>query len=401
MTHWSFYDCLVIFNVWQSWQLHWRRGDEEGKSQLMRIGAIMLGLLVLTACKEEEEASDPPIRGLKTHLVAEASDSTVRRFPAVLEPTSLNTLSFEVAGKLEAVSLEVGQRVEAGQTLLALDTTSLQLQLDNAEAGITAARAARDNAAENLERQERLFEQGTTTKVVLDNAKAEAIATEARLEQAIKARDSARETLGKTTIASPIEGIINAIDAVSFSTISPGAPMVSLYAPDEFEISFSVSFDTVSQIVVGTPAKVRLADLPSVTLEAVVSELGSRADAVSSFPVVLALQETDPILKAGMAVEASIELPLPEQEGFTIPLSAILKKGEIGFQDDQPQGPGKARVYVYDSASETVVERDVGIGGIRENAVLVVEGLEAGERVASAGVSFLRDGMRVKLLDGD
>ena len=177
--------------------------------------------------------------------------------------------------------------------------------------------------------------------------------------------------------------------------------MVSLYAPDEFEISFSVSFDTVSQIVVGTPATVRLADLPSVTLEAVVSELGSRADAVSSFPVVLALQETDPILKAGMAVEASIELPLPEQEGFTIPLSAILKKGEIGFQDDQPQGPGKARVYVYDSATETVVERDVGIGGIRENAVLVVGGLEAGERVASAGVSFLRDGMRVNLLDGD
>ncbi len=361
----------------------------------------MLGLLVLTACNEEEETSDPPIRGLKTHLVAEASDSTVRRFPAVLEPTSLNTLSFEVAGKLEAVSLEVGQRVEAGQTLLALDTTSFQLQLDNAEAGITAARAARDNAAENLERQEKLFEQGTTTKVVLDNAKTEAVATEARLEQAIKARDSARETLGKTTIASPIEGIINAVDAVSFSTISPGAPMVSLYAPDEFEISFSVSFDTVSQIVVGTPAKVRLADLPSVTLEAVVSELGSRADAVSSFPVVLALQETDPILKAGMAVEASIELPLPEQEGFTIPLSAILKKGQIGFQDDQPQGPGKARVYVYDAATETVVERDVGVGGIRENAVLVVEGLEAGERVASAGVSFLRDGMRVKLLVGD
>ena len=177
--------------------------------------------------------------------------------------------------------------------------------------------------------------------------------------------------------------------------------MVSLYAPDEFEISFSVNFDTVSQLVVGTPATVRLADLPSVTLKAVVSELGSRADAVSSFPVVLALQETDPVLKAGMAVEASIELPLPDQQGFTVPLSAILKKGQIGIDPAQPQEGGKARVYVYDATTETVVERDVAIGGVRENAVLVVSGLELGDRVASAGVSFLRDGMRVNLLDGD
>ena len=366
----------------------------------MRLLFFLFILVALGACKDEEQAGPPPIRGLKTHLVEQSSETTVRRFPAVLEPTSLNTLSFEVAGKLESVALEVGQSVEKDQVLLELDTTAFQIQLDNAEAGITAAEAARNNAADNLARQEKLFEQGTTTKVVLDNAKAEAVASEARLEQAIKARDSARETLEKTTITSPVDGIINSVEAVSFSTVSPGAPMVSLYSPDEFEVSFSVNFDTASQLVVGTPASVRLADLPSVTLGAVVSELGARADAVSSFPVVLSLKETDPVLKAGMAVEASIELPLPADSGFTLPLSAILKKGQIGVPSDQPDGTGVARVYVYDPDTQTVVEREVGIGGIRENAVIVVEGLELGERVASAGVSFLRDGMQVKLLDG-
>ena len=150
---------------------------------------------------------------------------------------------------------------------------------------------------------------------------------------------------------------------------------------------------------VGTPAQVRLADLPSMSLEAVVSELGSRADTVSSFPVVLRLLETDPVLKAGMAVEASIELPLPADRGFTVPLSAILKKGQIGVPSDQAGGPGRARVYVYDRATQTVKEREIAIGGVRENAVIVIEGLSIGDRVASAGVSFLRDGMTVKLLD--
>jgi len=366
----------------------------------MRTAIFLSLILALTGCKEEEQANDPPIRGLKTHLVADAQQTMVRRFPAVLEPKSLSTLSFEVAGKLNAVPLEVGQRVQQGQTLLELDKTSFQIQLDNAEAGIVAARAARDNAVDNLERQEQLLERGTITKVARDKAETEAIAAEARLEQSIKARDSARETLGRTAITAPIDGIINAVDAVSFGTVSPGAPMVSLYASDEFEISFSVNFDTVSQLVVGTQATVRLADVPSLTLAAIVSELGSRADAVSSFPVVLRLEETDPILKAGMAVEASIELPIPAESGFPVPLSAIIKTGQIGIQPDRPEGPGEARVFVYDAASQTVVEREVAIAGVRENAVIVVSGLEPGDRVASAGVSFLRDGMQVNLLDG-
>jgi len=55
---------------------------------------------------------------------------------------------------------------------------------------------------------------------------------------------------------------------------------------------------------------------------------------------------------------------------------------------------------VFDRLSQTVKEREIAVGGVRENAVIVVEGLSIGDQVASAGVSFLRDGMKVKLLDG-
>jgi RND family efflux transporter MFP subunit len=367
----------------------------------MRKFLLFTVLLALSACNEDDQATVAPVRGLKTHLVADAKKSTIRRFPAVLEPTSLNTLSFEVAGKLDAVPLAVGQRVQVGQTLLSLDTTSSQLQLDTAEAGIPSAQVARDNAVDNLARQTQLLERGVTTQKSLDEARTQSAAAQAQLEQATKTRDSARETLSKTTIISPIDGIINSVDAVSYGTVLAGAPMVSLYSPDQFEISFSVNFDTVSQLVVGTPATVRLADLPDVNLDAVVSELGSRADAVSSFPVVLKLKDTDPVLKAGMAVEATIELPLPAQKGFTLPLSAIVKKGQIGFQADGLQGQSAARVFVFDPQTENVFLREVTVGGVRENELLVIDGLEYGELVAAAGVSFLRNGMQVKLLDGE
>ncbi|MDF1668259.1 MAG: efflux RND transporter periplasmic adaptor subunit [Roseovarius sp.] len=365
----------------------------------MRPVLIALITLGLSACKEEEVATDPPIRGLKTHLIEKSEQSTIRRFPSVLEPTSLNALSFEVSGKLNEVALQVGQRVEEGDILASLDPVAFEIQVDSAEAGVSSARAASENADETLVRQEDLLDRGAATKVTVDNARADATASQAQLEQAIKALDTAKDNLTKSVLKAPFTGIINSVDVQNFATVSPGAAIASIYSPDAFEVSFSVNYNVASQLVLGTPAQVRLADRPDINLPAQVSELGSRADSVSSFPLVLTLKDTSPVLKAGMAVEASIELPLPAAEGYTIPLSAMLKEG--GFQtkgSSNPNDPAPGAVYVYDEATQTVQLRIVVVAGVRENSLLIIDGLSPGERIASAGVSFLHEGQKVKLL---
>ena len=65
----------------------------------------------------------------------------MRRFPSVLEPTSLNTLSFDIGGKLNEVSLQVGKRVVQGDVLAMHDPEALELQLANAEAELRCAGA--------------------------------------------------------------------------------------------------------------------------------------------------------------------------------------------------------------------------------------------------------------------
>lgn len=365
----------------------------------MRKLAAGMALFALAGCFEEDtQAVNPVVRGLKTHLIEASERSTVRRFPGVLEPTSLNTLSFDVSGKLTEVSLQIGQQVTFGEVLAALDPETLEIQIRNAEAGVRSATAALEWATENLARQEQLFERGTTTLVARDNARTEASTRAAALEQAEQSLAKARESLANSQLKAPFDGIVNSVEVQSFATVTTGMPIVSLYAPDAFEVSFTANFDVTNQLVVGSPARVRLADRPDVSLAATVSEIGARADSVSSFPVVLALMEADPILKAGMAVQASLELPLPAAEGFSIPLTAIIKEGPLEEQNIDPVG---AQVYVYDEASSTVRRRSIRIAGVRENALLVVEGLDPGDRVASAGVSFLREGQEVKLLSED
>lgn len=262
------------------------------------------------------------------------------------------------------------------------------------------AKAAALNARENAERQRELFARGSVTKVVSDDATTQSEIADATLVQAETSLDDARENLSKATLSAPFDAIINSVEVDSFATISAATPVVQIYPDDSFEVAFSVNFDTVNRLVVGKTATVRLADRPDIILDAVVSEIGSRADAVSSFPIVLTLQEQHPLLKAGMAVEAAIEFELPAEEGFTLPLSVAIMDGQAS-QPSGPRGSSKMGVYVYDEASSTVTRREVTIGGIRGNYLIVVDGLEVGDRVASAGVSFLREGLQVKLLDDE
>lgn len=363
-------------------------------------GMGCLALMLLMGCWEEEVTPEVVIRGLKVHEVAQVERSQTRRFPGVLEPSELSVLSFEISGRLGDFNLGVGQRLAKDELVAKLHPETLQLQVEAAQASVAQAQASARNSADTLTRQRELLQRGTTTRVVFENAQAEADAAAAGLVQAQKSLETAQENLAKSELRAPFSGIVNSVDANAFATVSAGAPIATLYSPDEFEVAFSVSFDAASALVVGKQATIRLADRPEITLAAVVSEIGSRADAVSSFPIVLLLRETHPLLKAGMAVEAAIEFPLPKRQGFPIPLSALIKDGQITATADA-QSSSLASVYVYDTARKTVQRRGIAVGGIRENMVVVVDGLAPGDLVASAGVSFLKEGQEVRLLGSE
>ncbi len=125
---------------------------------------------------------------------------------------------------------------------------------------------------------------------------------------------------------------------------------------------------------------------------AVVSEVGTRAGAGNSFPVRADLVERPPGLRPGMTAEMHFELPRSEGEvarfeGFLIPMAAALAEADDGFS-----------VFVYDPASSTVNKQPIRTGGVRDNALAVLEGLAEGDVIATAGVAFLSDGQSVTLL---
>ncbi len=225
--------------------------------------ALLFGL---AGCFEEEEvAAETPVRGLKTCLVAETERATVRRFPSVLEPTSPNVLSFEINGKLSEVSLQVGQRVSEGDILVALDPEAFEAQVTCAEASLRSAEASYENARETLDRQEQLFNSGTVTRAALDAAQTETQTRLAQFEQAETSLETAEDNLANAVLRAPFDGIVNSVEIESFATVGVGVPVVSLYSPKAFEVSFRANFDTVMLAAV-RDVEATLATVPDVVL---------------------------------------------------------------------------------------------------------------------------------------
>ncbi len=359
---------------------------------------ICLAATALAGCQDEPNvATDTVVRGLKTVLVEDRQQTTVRRYPSVLEPAEVTTLSFETPGKLQHVDLKVGQIVAQGDVLAQLDPRSLELAVEAAQAAAAQAEAAATNAATQYARQAQLLERNLVARVEVDDALASRNSTAAQLEQAQSELATARENLSKADLVSPIDGIINTVEVESFTNVGSGTPVVTLYQADGFEVSLSVAYDVIQKLTVGKQARIRLADNPDIVLAGVVTELGSKADTVSSFPIIIKLKEVRRELKAGMAVEVAMDFPVPTGTGFLLPLSILPFDGQLE-EHAGPDSPSNVSIFVFNDADSTVARREVSVGGVKDNNLIVIAGIEAGERVATAGVSFLRDGQKVKLL---
>jgi RND family efflux transporter MFP subunit len=350
-------------------------------------------LLALQGCSEKkEEAKDQPVRGLRAYKVSEWAENRVRRFPSILQPADVSVLSFEIAGQLKAINLQAGQKVQLGDVLAETDPRSLQAQVEQASAGVQQAEAQAVNAEADFQRKEELLKKGVTTQAIFDQSKATALSAQAQLEQARRQLALANHNLDRSKLLAPFSGTIARVEVKSFAQVAAGQPIVTLYSDDRFEIPFLVPVATLQSLSIGQRVEVKVADLPDLSLKGEIKELGSKAEQVSAFPVVVRLEDSIAGLNAGMSVEVAIEEPLiGGGKGFLLPLTVLYPEGGKDLRN-------VATVFVYDEPSSAVKKRQITVGGVRDNNLVVTAGVAPGDLVASAGVSYLVDGQKVKLL---
>lgn len=287
------------------------------------------------------------------------------------------TITPEIAGIIREIAFESGAVVAKGDLLVRLDTSAEEAQLRALEAQEELARL-------NLERERSLRSQNMVSQAALD-------AAEATLKQTQGNADTIRATIQKKTIRAPFAGRLG-IRLVNLGQyLDTGKPIVSLQSLTPVYADFSLPQQELARLKNGMSVRVTTDAYPERQFEGRLTAINPDLDPQTrSVGLQATLTNSEQLLRPGMFARVEVLLP-EEQPVLVIPATAVLS---ATYGDS---------VYVIESTPDqkhdkeglVVRQQFIRTGRARGDFVSVESGLKAGERVVSAGIFKLRNGMAV------
>jgi RND family efflux transporter MFP subunit len=338
-------------------------------SAVQRWALASLAAAGLAACQPKDDA---PVQSAPDAEVAVLVEAVTLERPAgdgrirlsgLVEFKRETALSFGAPGEIETVRVDQGDRVNAGQTLATLRRT--QVGADAEESAI-----ARRTAEQQLARTQTLFDKGFASQAALDNARL--------------ALERVRET---AAIVAPASGVVLRRAAERGQIVSAGQAVIWLGEGGAGRIvRASATGEQAGLIMKGASAEVRIRS--SALIPGRVERLAAKSDdQTGAFEVEIRL-ETSANLRSGEVAEVIVSAgpgAASRMEGFVIPALAL-----IDARADQ------GMVYVIDETG-AARRRLVETGGVVDEGVVILKGLDAGDRVVTRGAAMLREGDPVRL----
>ena len=344
--------------------------------------------VALTACKEKTEIVEV-VRSIKTITVSKQAAEKVFKFSGLVAAVDSSGLSFQVGGQVESVAVDIGDRVTKDQVLAVLDPEPYQLDVDAIKAELIKAK---DNVAKSkaeYERQKRIFEQGAGAERFVEVSEYEYKAARSAVNYQIARLDQVNRNLRKTKLLSPYDGTIAWRSVEPNEEVLAGQKIFEINATGKMEVELAIPENTVDLIKIDDPATITFSTLPGETAQGRISYIGSAAVKANAFPVKVELSDPNEKVLPGMTAEVNLTVKAENlKPGFIVPFQALLPAPEAnqGF------------AFVYDPQTSTVKKTAVRSRGSEGKEIIIYEGLAAGDIIAAAGVSFLADGMKVKLM---
>ncbi|MDR3459245.1 MAG: efflux RND transporter periplasmic adaptor subunit [Verrucomicrobiae bacterium] len=287
----------------------------------------------------------------------------------------------EIAGTVSEIDFESGAQVTKGDVLLKLDASTEEAQL-------RAAEAQADWMKVSAERTRKLQADSTASKSELDQA-------EAGLKQADANADNIRAIIAKKTIRAPFTGQLGIRLVNLGEQIAAGKSIVSLQSLSPVFADFSLPQQDLSQLQTGLQVRVTTDAYPGTNFTGELTAINPDLNAMMrSVQLRSKFANADQLLRPGMFVRAEVLLANQEPV-LAIPTTAIVRA---------PYGDA---VYLITTAAEAgltnlvatnlvVQQKFIRTGRAHGDFTSVQSGLKAGDRVATAGLFKLRNGVQVQ-----
>lgn len=293
----------------------------------------------------------------------------------------------EAPGVVSAIRFESGQRVRKGEVLVQLDASAETASLRALEAALKLAQAQRDRYRE-------LF----TTRQAVARADLDERESEAeRLQAEVNAQ---RALIARKTIRAPFDGVLGIRKVNPGQFVNPGDAIVSLQSLDPIYVNFSLPEQEIGRVAVGQAVTASVDALEGRAFTGTITAIEARVDAgTRNFLVQATLENPEELLRPGTFARVRSEIGEPLQV-LVVPQTAVSFNpygnsvfviAEVDRQPGETDMEGKPLV----GRKLVARQRFIRTGATRGDLVAVIEGLSAGERVATSGLLKLRNDAEV------
>lgn len=403
------------------------------------IGFIFLMLLILILTSSEET-----IISVQTEKVERRNITQVVTATGKINPVNQVVLRPEVSGEIVSLPIKEGERVKKGQLLLQIKSETYRAQVNKAAANLEYAKAnlkirqaTLDQVKNEYERVKGLFEKGLASNAEFETAKANFISAEGQYEaqqsavlQAQESLREAREELAKTTIRSPMDGVITSLkvepnERVLGSNFSVGTELMTVANLSEMEATVEVDENDVVLISIGDTAKIKVDAFGDKEFIGKVTEIGNSAitsglgtqDQVINFEVKILLINADEKVRPGMSCDADI-MTETKSNVISVPLQSVTARMPDQLKLDEKKDSTKEMtgnekdskrsnkpieiVFINKNGVAKAIPVVTGISD--DNYIEIISGLEGTEEVITGPYRSiskdLEDGSKISIQKG-
>jgi RND family efflux transporter MFP subunit len=345
--------------------------------------------VALAGCGEPPAEIAPRVRPVEWIEVGAESAGRERTFSGTAQSGQEAGLSFRVNGRVSAVHVTLGDRVEVNARIAELEPTDYRLGVEESAAAVSQQISNLRSATTTYDRTRALYENNNASVQDLDLARAGFETAEAGVRAAEKALQRARRQLGYTALKAPATGYISSVAVEPNENVQAGQVVAVLSTEARPEVRVAIPEGVIGDLDQGAAVSVRF-DAIAEVVPGTVKEIGMSAlSQGATFPVTISLGVDDERIRPGMAADVTFTFQRDDAGGFVaVPAVAV----------GEDEG-GRFAFVIRDIANGqgTVHRVTVSTGEITGVGLTIRTGITPGDKVVTRGVHKLTDGQVVRV----
>jgi RND family efflux transporter MFP subunit len=361
--------------------------------RLCFVSLIAVAITVATACryKKPQQPPVPPPAAVAVYEVQQEKATYYDEYPGTVTPLTEVEIRPQVSGYITGIYFKDGQHVTKGMKLYSIDQQQYRANVDQQIANLNVAKSNLAKAEQDANRYAELAAQDAIARQTLEHAQADLQASKMQVSAAQAAVRNVSTALSYSTILSPVNGTIGISQVKMGAAVTPGQtvlntvssdnPMAVDFAVDEKEINRFTQLQKAGNSTRDSTFRLILPDGDVYPQPGYISFLDRAVDPqTGTIRTRLVFNNNQKVLKPGMT--CNVRALTNAGDKILIPSKAVVEQmGEF---------------FVYTINGDSATQKKVTLGTRVNGKVIVNDGLQPGEKIATEGIQKLKDGAKVR-----